>query len=52
MLVFSDSVIFRDLTIPINSDFRENVNTMCNLAEGIEERTQKVASINETRYSR
>lgn len=30
--------IMDEYNIPINDDFREDVNTMCNLAEGIEER--------------
>ena len=30
--------IMEEYNIPINEDFREDVNTMCNLAEGIEER--------------
>ena len=31
-------IIGNEFHIPINSDIREDVNTMCNLAEGIEER--------------
>ena len=34
-------IIGSEYNIPINSDLREDVNTMCNLAEGIEERTRK-----------
>ena len=32
------AIIGDEYHIPINSDFREDVNIMCNLAEGIEER--------------
>ena len=49
MQVKSKLAILEDeYNIPINRDFREEVNTMCNLAEGIEERaierTQKATS--------
>ena len=32
------AILEDEYNIPINRDFREEVNTMCNLAEGIEER--------------
>ena len=32
------AIIGNEYHIPINNDVREDVNTMCNLAEGIEER--------------
>lgn len=35
---------FNKLPIPINNDVREDVNIMCNLAEGIEERATKNAT--------
>ena len=38
------AIIGDEYNIPINSDFREDVNIMCNLAEGIEERARKHAT--------
>ena len=38
------AIIGDEYHIPINSDFREDVNIMCNLAEGIEERATKNAT--------
>ena len=37
-------IIEREYNIPINNEFREEVTTMCNLSDGIEERAEERAT--------
>ena len=39
-------IIEQEYNIPISNEFREEVTTMCNLSDGIEERTKETIALN------
>ena len=39
-------IIEQEYNIPISNEFREEVTTMCNLSDGIEEKTKETIALN------